>query len=277
MPSKDKKPINHNAGAFYLQSRSISVITVQTATPLITQHIYALNASNDLPLGLISLAVDHKFNHIYLKSLCKPIPNTKYDRVSIPRATVFSTMNPVEIASTEVSNISWTTTEKSQDNIRNSPTELPTIPSESSFQLKCKNLKRHSVILQDTQVPQEAREKLSSLLKNELDIIISKPSTNVGRMNLFGMDIQTTGSPIACKSYPILLKYQKLIGEEKWLLENIGCSSKSLFLWAAPVIIFPKKQDPSHPKKQQLHLFLDYHLLNKSQNAACNGSTIVSY
>ena len=49
MPSTDTKPIIHNAGAFFLQPRGISVITVQTPTELNTQHIYTPHASDDLP------------------------------------------------------------------------------------------------------------------------------------------------------------------------------------------------------------------------------------
>ena len=127
MSSTDSKPITCNVGAFYLQPRSISVIMIQTPTDLNTQCIYALNTS---------LAVYHKINHKYPKSLSIPILNTTYNRVCIPRATVFSTLNPIEIESTEVSNISWTKKERSQDYIRNSPTELPTIPTGSSFQLE---------------------------------------------------------------------------------------------------------------------------------------------
>ena len=79
------------------------------------------------------LSIDHKINHKYPTSLSIPILNTTYNRISIPRAAVFSMLSPIEIESTEVSNISWTKTEKSQDDIRNSPKELPTIPPESGF------------------------------------------------------------------------------------------------------------------------------------------------
>ena len=106
------QPIIHNAGTFYLQPRSISVKTVQTPSELNTQHIYAFNASNNLPLGIIPSAVNHKISHKYPKSLSLPVLNTAYDRVCIPRATVFGTLNLIEIESTEVSNISWTKTEK---------------------------------------------------------------------------------------------------------------------------------------------------------------------
>ena len=49
----DTKPIIHNVGAFYLQPRSIPVITVQMPTELNTQHIYALDTSNYLALVLL--------------------------------------------------------------------------------------------------------------------------------------------------------------------------------------------------------------------------------
>ena len=127
--------------------------------------------------------------------------NTAYNRVHVPRATVFGTLNIIDIESTEVSNISWIKMDKSKDDIRNSPMELPKIPWESSFQPEHNNTERQLVILQDTQAPQEARDSLPSLLENEFDII-SKSSTDVGRTNLFKMDIPTTRSPIACKPYP---------------------------------------------------------------------------
>ena len=67
----------------------------------------------------------------------------------------------------------------------------------SSFQPDHHKSQRQSVILQDAQVPQEARDKLSSLLENDFDSIISKYSTDVGMTNLFKIDILTTGLSIA--------------------------------------------------------------------------------
>ena len=60
--------------------------------------------------------------------------------------------------------ISWTKTEKSQDDIRNSPTDLPTIPPELSLQPEYNTSKSHLAICWDKQVLQEARDKLLSLL-----------------------------------------------------------------------------------------------------------------
>ena len=91
------------------------------------------------------------------------------------------------------------------------------------------------------------------------------------------MDTPTAGLPIACKPYPIPLKYQKFIDEVIRLLGNAGCISKSLRPWATPVIIVPKKPDPLNPQKQHLCLVLDNQSLDKSINVAHNGSSVISY
>ena len=61
------------------------------------------------------------------------------------------------------------------------------------------------------------------------------------------------------------------------LLENAGCISKSLSLWATPVNIGLKKPDLASPCKQKLHLVLDYRSLNKSFNVTHSGNSIISY
>ena len=66
-------------------------IAVQAPTQLKPQHIYKLTTSDNLPGGLIPLVVDHKISHKYLKILNIPVLNISYNRVDIPRSTVFST------------------------------------------------------------------------------------------------------------------------------------------------------------------------------------------
>ena len=43
-----------------LPPRSISIISVQAPTKLNTRHLYRLDATDNLPSGIIPLAVDHK-------------------------------------------------------------------------------------------------------------------------------------------------------------------------------------------------------------------------
>ena len=107
IPSKVTKPIIQNAGAFYSQPRSVSIFTVQAPTELKPQHIYKLNTSDDLLDGVIPLPVD-KVNHKYPKFLSIHLLNKSYNRVYIPRSTVFGTLKLLDIENAEVSEISWT-------------------------------------------------------------------------------------------------------------------------------------------------------------------------
>ena len=59
------KPKVQNARAFYLQAKSILIITVQVPAELKPQYIYQLRTSDNLSLGIIPLAVDHKISHNY--------------------------------------------------------------------------------------------------------------------------------------------------------------------------------------------------------------------
>ena len=107
--------------------------------------------------------------------------------------------------------------------------------------------------------------------------LVLKSLTDEGRTNLFKMDIQTWDLLWECKPYSITLKYQNFIDKDIQLRESSGCISESLSPWTTPVIILPKKPDPLSTGKQQLHLFVDYHFLNKSINATCNGNKVITY
>ena len=93
---------------------------------------------------------------------------------------------------------------------------------------------------------------------------------DVGRINHFFSNRHTVHGSIHCiQTYPILLKYQKISDEQIIkLLENAGCTSKSLSTWATPVIIVSKKPEPLNPQQQQPHFVLEYWTLNKPINAA---------
>ena len=104
--SEITKPIFQNAGAFYLQLRRVSIITVQTVTELKPQQTYKLNTSDDLPDGLILLAVNHKVTNKYLKLLIIPVINTSYNRAYVPRSTTFGMLKPLDTENAEFSEIS---------------------------------------------------------------------------------------------------------------------------------------------------------------------------
>ena len=202
-----------------------------------------------------------------------PLLNTEHDTIYIPRKSAIGKLQPIEIEDSEVSNVSWT---KYDTDTTNSPVEILSMPPESSFQLEHNNTKQ-SVVLQDAQILQKAKEKVSALLEGDYNSIVLKSPMVVGRRNLFQMDIPATGPLITWKPYPISLKYQKIVDKEIRLLENAGCISKSLSLCATPVIIVPKKPDPLNPQKQQICLVLDYWPLYKSINVAHNGNSVIYY
>ena len=67
---------------------------------------------------------------------------------------------------------------------------LPVTPPQSSFQPKTSNSIKQSIILENTEVPQE---QLLLLLQTTFDSTMSKSCTDEGKTNLFKMDILTTG------------------------------------------------------------------------------------
>ena len=153
------------------------------------------------------LAMDHKVHHKYPKLLKILLLNTEHGTVHIPRKTI--------IEEFEVSNISRTT--YGTADTTNSPMELPSMPPELSCQPEHNNTK-HSIFLQDAQIPQEAKYGLSALLGGDYNSFISKSPTDVGRTHLFQMDSPIMGPPIAHKLYPIPLEYQKFINKEMRVL-----------------------------------------------------------
>ena len=102
--------------------------------------------------------------------------------------SIIGKLQPIEKEDIEVRNVSWT---KDDTDTANSIVKLPSMLPESSFQPELNNAKQ-SVVLQDAQIPQEAIDKLSSLLEWDYNSIVSKSAMAVGRRDLFEMDIPTT-------------------------------------------------------------------------------------
>ena len=119
--------------------------------------------------------------------LKRPLPDTEHGTIHVPRKTITGKLQPIKSEDIEVSNILWT---KDDTDTTHSPVELLNRSHESSFQQEHNNTK-HSIGLQVAQIPQEVKDKLHSLPEGDYDTIISKSPMDVGRTNLFQMDIQT--------------------------------------------------------------------------------------
>ena len=102
------EPIVWNAGALKLPPRNISKISVQAPTELNTKHIYHINSADDLPTGIIPLAVDYKIDNKYPKLLKIPLLNTEHGTIHVLRKTIIGRLQPIETEDIEVSNVSWT-------------------------------------------------------------------------------------------------------------------------------------------------------------------------
>ena len=100
------------------------------------------------------------------------------------------------------------------------------MPCDSSFQPESNGL-RQFILLEDAQMPQETKDKLSSLLEKDYSSNVSKSPLDVGRTNLFQMDIPKSSVHIAHKCYPHPLKDKKFMDREIRLLENAACISKA--------------------------------------------------
>ena len=126
----------------------------------------------------------------------------------------------MDLADFKVTNILWTS-----DGMANQPTELPCMLPDSSLQPELRKIK-HCIVLEDAHMLQNANDELASLLEGEFNSIIPKSPIDMGRTNLFQMDIPTAGPPVAGKPCPILVKYQKVVNKEIKFLENVRCISK---------------------------------------------------
>ena len=145
-------------------------------------------------------------------------------------------------------------------------TLLPVFLEQSSFQTYAHD--DLPIKLQDADIPQLVQSKLSEMLNNDFECIISKSSADFGRTNL--VDLPTTSLPVALKPYTLLLKYKSFVDDEIKLLEDAGCISKLLSNWASPICIVKKKPDPSQPLKAQLQMCIDHRKVNQSLITAHN-------
>ena len=64
-----------------LPPRNVSIISVQAPMDLNTRHLYQLNATDNLPPGIIPMAVDLKIDHKYPKLLCITLLSMEYNTV----------------------------------------------------------------------------------------------------------------------------------------------------------------------------------------------------
>ena len=138
---------------------------------------------------------------------------------------------------------------------------------QTSLQIKADKKDHPRVKMPEAYIPKETKQMLCILLQEKYNSIVSKLATDIGSTNLIELDIQTDSPCMACRPYPIPLKYRDFVDEEIQQLEDTGIISRSMSKWPRPILVVPKKQmpqDPSPPNKKQfnLRLCIDYRKLN---------------
>ena len=96
----------------------------------------------------------------------------------------------------------------------------------------------------------------------EYSDIFSKDSADIGRTPLVIVDIDTGDSPpISQRPYILPLKHADWVQKELDTLEKAGVITRSIFPWASPIVVVPKKTEPGKPPRRRL--CADYRAINK--------------
>ena len=139
--------------------------------------------------------------------------------------------------------------------------EDESIPLEKKFITSPAEVNTHRKMqLQDAEVTEENREKFK-LLCEEFEDIFSKDSTDIGKTPLITMDIDTGNSPPECqRPYNLPLKQREWVQKELETLERTGVIVRSIWPWASPIVVVPKKTEPGEPPRRRL--CVDYRVIN---------------
>ena len=142
------------------------------------------------------------------------------------------------------------------------------LTSSSNFIKSPAEVEAHrKVDLEDQVITKETKVQFDELCDQFKDII-SQRSDDIGKTLLVEMDIDTGDSPpITSKPYTLALKHFDCVKKEITTLEHAGIITKSISLWASPVVIVPKKSAPGEPLQRRM--CVDFRELNKQRYIIC--------
>ena len=99
----------------------------------------------------------------------------------------------------------------------------------------------------------EAEQNAFRELCNEFKDIFSIDSSDIGKMALIEMEIDTGDSlPITQKSYTLPLKHATWVQKELEILEKAGVIVRSVSPWSSPIVIVPKRTALGEPPERRL-------------------------
>ena len=133
--------------------------------------------------------------------------------------------------------------------------------SEKTFITSTADVDTHrKVKLQDTEVLDHYKKEFEQICK-EYNDIFSKDSSDIGKIPLITMEIETGDSPPVCqRPYNLPLKHVDWVQKELDTLEKAGVITRSVSLWASPIVIVPKRTELGEPPKKRL--CVDYRVIN---------------
>ena len=139
--------------------------------------------------------------------------------------------------------------------------ENETIPLEKKFITFPAEVNTHRKMqLQDAEVAKKYKEQFKQLCK-EFEDVFSKDSTDIGKMPLITMDVDTGDmQPICQKPYNLPLKHREWVQKELETLGKAGVIVRSISPWASPIVVVPKKTELGEPPRRRL--FVDYRVIN---------------
>ena len=108
------------------------------------------------------------------------------------------------------------------------------------------------VDLQDAEVTIKQQNAFKELCDEYKDIF-STNSSDIGKMPLTEMEIDTGNSPLVTqRPYTLPLEHTTWVQKELEILEKAGVIVRSVSPWASPIVVVPKRTAPGEPPKRKL-------------------------
>ena len=152
------------------------------------------------------------------------------------------TCRKVKLQKTEVVNIDENEYKETMLQSEGMENEKPRcdILSEKKFITSPADVDTHrKVKLQNAEVLDKYKIEFEKLCE-EYDDIFSKDSSDIGKTPLITMEIETGDSPPVCqRPYNLPLKHIDWVQKELNMLEKAGVITRSVLLWASPIVIVP--------------------------------------
>ena len=138
---------------------------------------------------------------------------------------------------------------------------LPEISPDTAFLFVLQQM--YQVQLQDKDISADVKQRFEELCE-EYGQAFSKNNENIGRTKLVQMDIDTGDSPpVSSRPYTLPLKHYEWVQREIESLERAGVITKSMYSWASPIVVVPKKSAPRELPKRRL--CIDFRKVNELQ------------